>query len=246
MPCYTIVIDIHGFKGAMTGQKQTLRTIEVSTGDNPDASVIWLHGLGADGHDFEPIVQQLNLPSEIVIRFIFPHAPVLPVTLNGGMEMPAWYDLHGISADVREDEPGVRNSAAAIDELIAHEKSRGISADRIVLVGFSQGGAIALHAGLRQLQPLAGIIALSTYLPVRHALADEADIKLAPGSIFMAHGTQDPVVGYALGTQSRSLLEHHGYAIEWHDYPMEHTVCAEEILDIRNWMLKILTIPDIS
>lgn len=224
----------------MPNQTIDLSFLEVCTGKNPFASVIWLHGLGADGHDFEPVVDQLGLPLEVAARFIFPHATIQSVTLNGGMKMPAWYDLYGLSLDSREDEHGIRASAAAIDQLIAHEKSRGIKSSQIILAGFSQGGAIALHAGLRQEQPLAGIMALSTYLPLRQYVSTECDINQPPGSIFIAHGTQDAVLDCEMGRQTNRLLMQHGYNPEWHEYAMGHSVCSEEIRDIRDWLLRVL------
>ena len=215
-----------------------LESIELETAPNPTASIIWLHGLGADGNDFAAIVPELELP-DIPIRFVFPHAPMQPVTINGGMVMRAWYDISD-QAIRREDESGVRASQKELEALIAREKSRGVESKRIVLAGFSQGGAIVLHAGLRHAERLAGIMALSTYVP----LADLVSGEIAAGDrglpIFMAHGSGDPVIPMARAETSRKLLEGLGYAVEWHDYPMPHSVCAEEIGDISSWLQKVL------
>jgi phospholipase/carboxylesterase len=196
--------------------------------------VIWLHGLGADGHDFEPIVPELGL--ELPVRFVFPHAPVRPVTINGGMAMRAWYDIMGFDRNAKEDAAGIRASAAAVTELIDHEIGRGIPAERIALAGFSQGGAIALHTALREPRALAGVLALSTYLPLANTLASERSAANAEIPIFMAHGTQDSVLPLALGESSRRALETLGYAVDWHAYPMPHSVCLEEIGAIGAWL----------
>lgn len=215
-----------------------LECIELETAPNPTASVIWLHGLGADGNDFAPIVPELELP-ERAIRFVFPHAPTQPVTINGGMVMRAWYDISD-NAIRREDEGGVRASQAELEKLIARERTRGVEARNIVLAGFSQGGAVVLHTGLRHAERLAGIMALSTYVP----LADLVSGEIAPINrdlpIFMAHGSGDPIIPMARAQQSRALLEQLGYAVEWHDYPMPHSVCAEEIGDVSVWLQKVL------
>lgn len=212
--------------------------VEVVTGSGtPQGSVIWLHGLGADGHDFEPIVPELRLPADLGLRFVFPHAPVRPVTINGGMAMRAWYDMFSLDRDGPVDEAGIRASAAMLDDFIERELERGVAADKIVIAGFSQGGAIALHAALRSSESLAGVMGLSTYLPLVSKLADEVTVSDIP--IFMAHGTLDPVLPMFLGRESADLLIDHGCKIEWHDYPMAHAVCAEEINDIRNWLLSI-------
>ena len=212
--------------------------VEIESGDGePQGSIIWLHGLGADGHDFEPIVPELRLPPALCLRFVFPHAPVRPVTLNGGMAMRAWYDIYSLERDGPADEAGIRASAALLEQWIAREQERGIPADRIVVAGFSQGGAIALHTGLRAKQELAGILALSTYLPLHAAFASEAVATNRP--IFMAHGTLDPVLPMALGRESADFLIAGGYNVEWHDYPMAHSVCIEEIGDIRAWLLSV-------
>jgi phospholipase/carboxylesterase len=213
-----------------------LDAIEIETGKNPKASIVWMHGLGADGNDFVPIVPELGLP-DVPIRFVFPNAPVQPVTINGGMRMRAWYDISD-SAIRREDEPGVRASQALIEALMVREKERG--ANRLVLAGFSQGGAIALQTGLRQPERLAGIMALSTYVPVADKLAAEASPANRDVPIFMAHGTQDPVITFARAQQSRDLLQSLGYAVEWHQYPMPHSVCAEEVRDIGAWLKTVL------
>jgi phospholipase/carboxylesterase len=212
--------------------------IEIETGENPGASVIWLHGLGADGYDFEPIVPELRL-SDIPIRFVFPHAPMQPVTINAGMVMRAWYDVSD-AAIRREDEAGVRGSQALLEGLITREKQRGSAGNRIVVAGFSQGGAIALQTGLRHAERLAGIMALSCYLPIADNFADEAHPANRDVPVFMGHGTQDPVVTLARAVESRELLERAGYRIEWHDYPMPHSVCMEEIRDIGAWLRRIL------
>ena len=217
---------------------ELLETIEVETGNNPTTSVIWLHGLGADGHDFEAIVPELDLPAA-AIRFVFPHAPMQPVTINAGMVMRAWYDVSD-AALRREDEAGVRASQARIEALMAREKQRGTNADRLVLAGFSQGGAIALHTGLRHRERLAGIMALSCYLPIADKLAAEAHAANRDVPIFMAHGVLDPIVPLTRAAQSRELLERDGYAPEWHDYRMPHAVCPEEIRDIGVWLRRIL------
>ena len=217
---------------------ELLEAIELETGKNPTTSVIWLHGLGADGHDFEAIVPELDLPA-IPIRFVFPHAPMQAVTINAGMVMRAWYDVSD-AAIRREDEAGVRASQARLEALIARENERGTSANRVLLAGFSQGGAIALHAGLRYRERLAGIMALSCYLPVADKLAAEAHAANRDVPVFMAHGTQDPVVAISHASESRDLLEREGYIVEWHEYPMPHSVCPEEIRDISAWLRRVL------
>jgi phospholipase/carboxylesterase len=220
-----------------------LETIELETAKNPSAAVIWMHGLGADGNDFVPIVNELDLAGAPGIRFVFPHAPTRPVTINNGYVMRAWYDisfgdLEGKTR--RADEKGVRESQARIGELIAREQSRGITTSKIVLAGFSQGGAIALHTGLRHTEKLAGVMALSTYLPLADSFAAEASARNRDTPVFMAHGSQDPVVPYDMGEQSRQFLEQAGYSLEWHDYPMQHSVCLEEVADIGHWLVRVL------
>jgi phospholipase/carboxylesterase len=217
-----------------------LATLELETGRPPTASVIWLHGLGADGHDFEPIVPELDLPDSLPVRFVFPHAPMQPVTINGGAVMRAWYDVYGLQGMRREDAAGVRVSQAAVEELLAREKKRGIPASRLVLAGFSQGGAIALQTGLRHPERLAAIMALSTYLPVADTLAAEASAANRDVPIFMAHGLDDPLIPIERAQLSRKLLENAGYRVEWHEYPMEHSVCAQEIADISAWLRRVL------
>ena len=217
-----------------------LATIELETGAKPTASVIWLHGLGADGHDFEPIVPELDLPDALAVRFVFPHAPMQAVTINGGAVMRAWYDVYALEGARREDADGVRASQAKVEELIAREKARGVAAARIVLAGFSQGGAIALQTGLRHGERLAGIMALSTYLPVASTLAAEASAANRAVPIFMAHGVDDPLIPIERATASRRQLEAAGYAVEWHEYPMAHAVCLEEIADVSAWLQRML------
>jgi phospholipase/carboxylesterase len=213
-----------------------LECIERSTGVNPEWSVIWLHGLGADGNDFAPIVPELVRPGWPPLRFVFPHAPVRAVTINNGMRMRAWYDILGIDLGSRQDEAGVRESVAQVQALIAREAERGVPASRVLLAGFSQGGAIALAAGLRHPETLAGVIALSTYLPLHASTADERSAANAATPILMAHGSLDPVVPQTLGTLSRDRLRELGHAVEWRSYPMAHQVCAEEVADIAQWM----------
>lgn len=217
-----------------------LPSIELATGDNPTASVIWLHGLGADGNDFVPVVDELGLPPQLAVRFIFPHAPMQPVTINSGFIMRAWYDVFNQDMSFREDEAGVRRSQQEIENFITKEKDRGIGASRIVLAGFSQGGAIALHTGLRHSERLAGIMALSSYLPLASTLAAEASAANRNVPIFMAHGTADPLIPLPLATLSREHLEQQGYRVEWHQYLMPHSVCLEEIQDIGQWLQRVL------
>ena len=196
--------------------------------------MLWLHGLGADGHDFEPIVPELGL--RFPVRFVFPHAPVRPVTINGGMAMRAWYDILGFDRGAREDAAGIRASAAAVVALVDREIERGMAPERIVLAGFSQGGAIALHTALREPRPLAGVLALSTYLPLAATLASERSAANARVPIFMAHGTGDTVLPLSLAETSRAALQALGYAVEWHTYPMAHSVSIEEISAIGAWL----------
>jgi len=213
-----------------------LETIELETGPRPAASVIWLHGLGADGHDFEPIVPELDLPPTPAVRFVFPHAPTMPVAINGGMVMRAWYDVYGLDGARREDEAGIRASQARVEALLAREKARGVSAARIVLAGFSQGGAVALQTGLRHAERLAGVLALSTYLPLAATLPAEASVANRDVPIFMAHGIHDPVIPIDRAIRSRDRLTEIGYAVEWREYPMPHSVCGEEIADVSVWL----------
>jgi phospholipase/carboxylesterase len=217
---------------------ELLRTIEVEAAPNPDAAVIWLHGLGADGNDFVPVVPELGLDGA-PIRFVFPHAPMQPVTINNGMVMRAWYDIS--DADIRrEDAKGIEASQRQLEALIEREKGRGIAESRIGLAGFSQGGAIALHTGLRHAGRLAGIMALSCYVPLAERLAAEAAAQNRDVPLFMGHGRSDPVVAFARAVESRQLLEQLGYRVEWHEYPMPHSVCMEEIEDIGAWLKRVL------
>ncbi|MGN6513028.1 MAG: alpha/beta hydrolase [Lysobacteraceae bacterium] len=213
-----------------------LDTIERETGPQPQWSILWLHGLGADGNDFAPIVPELVRRDWPAIRFVFPHAPVRAVTINGGVRMRAWYDIRDLDLAQRADEAGVDESVAQVEALVAREAERGVPAHRIVLAGFSQGGAIALAAGLLRATPFAGIAALSTYLP----MADRAARRLANGAnaqpVFMAHGTLDPVVPYAAGEASARVLASLGFRVDWHRYAMPHSVCAEEVRDLGDWL----------
>jgi phospholipase/carboxylesterase len=213
-----------------------LETVEQATKPRVAWSVLWLHGLGADGHDFAPIVPELVRPDWPGIRFVFPHAPMRPVTLNGGMRMRAWYDLKSLSAEDRADEEGLRESMREVEALIARERDRGVPPERQLLVGFSMGGALALASGLRREARLAGIAALSSYLPLASQTAAEMTAGGKATPVFMGHGSQDPVVLPAWGTRSRDALKELGVAVEWHSYPMPHSVCPEEIRDLGNWM----------
>lgn len=214
-----------------------LETIETTTGPNPKFSVIWLHGLGADGHDFAPIVPELVRKEWPALRFVFPHAPVMPITINNGHAMRAWYDIVSLDfSKVREDAAGVRRSIVEIETLVARERDRGVPAGRILLAGFSQGGAITLAAGVRREQPFLGLIALSTYLPLMAETAAEATPKGLATPVFMAHGSQDPVVPEAAGKRSAEHLRSLGMNIDWKRYPMPHSVCAQEINDLGDWM----------
>jgi phospholipase/carboxylesterase len=215
---------------------ELLDCVEVSTSGNPSYSVIWLHGLGADGHDFEPIVPYLGLASRTAVRFIFPHALLRPVTINGGAVMRAWYDIVEISASRGQDEGGIRHSADHVRALIDHEVARGIPSSRIILAGFSQGGAMALHVGLRYTQKLAGIMALSAYLLFPERLQSEFSKANAETPVFLGHGTHDPVVPYFLGQDVRSALQAGSWPVEWHSYPIPHSVSQPEINDIGRWM----------
>ena len=216
-----------------------LETIEVETAGKPASAVIWLHGLGADGHDFEPIVPGLGLPASNPVRFVFPNAPHRPVTINMGMRMPAWYDILQLGGGP-EDEAGIRASQAQIESLIEREKTRGIPSRRIVLAGFSQGGAIALQTALRLRERIAGVMALSTYLPLKDKLEKERSPMNGDLPIFMAHGAYDPMIPMARAQQSRVALLALGYPVEWHEYPMPHAVCPAEIADISAFLLRLL------
>ena len=217
-----------------------LESLEIETAPDPDAAVIWMHGLGADGHDFEPIVPELGLPATTRIRFVFPNAPLRPVTINQGHVMRAWYDIRALAGVRREDEAGVRPSARQVEALLARERQRGIAPGRLVIAGFSQGGAMALHVGLRYPDRLAGILALSCYLPLASAL----DAELAPANrdvpIFWAHGQHDPMIPQAMAEQGRAQLGELGYQIDWHQYPIPHSVSAEEIADVARWLGRVL------
>ena len=215
---------------------QLIKHLELLTGPEPRGSVIWMHGLGADCWDFVSIVKELYLPDNLPLRFIFPQAPNRPITINGGHVMPGWYDISMAELERKPDEAGVRESQGFIDALIAREVSRGIAANKIILAGFSQGGAIALQAGLRQTQALAGILALSTYLTLGDSLAKEKTTANANIPILMAHGTQDPVVSLALARSSRDAMVALGYKVEWREYPMQHSLCAQEVEEIGGWL----------
>ena len=217
-----------------------LETVEIETAPSPTACVIWMHGLGADGNDFVPVVPELGLPKTLAIRFVFPHAPMRPVTINAGMVMRAWYDVLDLGGSRREDEAGVRASQAQIEALIAREKSREIAARNIVLAGFSQGGAMALQTGLRHPERLAGIMALSCYLPLAGTLAAEASSANRDVPIVMAHGLYDDLIPIAGARGSRDLLLRLGYQVTWREYPMPHSVCGDEITDIAGWLRSIL------
>lgn len=217
-----------------------LPSIETTTGESPQAAVIWLHGLGADGNDFAAIVPELDLSACPPIRFVFPHAPTMPVTMNGGYEMPAWYDILGSDLVKREDEAGIRRSALALEALIAREVQRGVAAERIVLAGFSQGCAMALHTGLRHSSRLAGIVALSGYLPLAGQLAEQASSANRDVPIFMAHGTADPMVVLPRAEASRDALLALGYGVQWHTYPMQHSVHPQELHDIGLFLQSVL------
>lgn len=214
--------------------------IEIVTGPQPTASIIWLHGLGADGHDFEPIVPELGLSGSPAVRFVFPHAPYRPVTVNGGATMRAWYDIAIDERGFRQNEAHIRESEQTLRRLIAQECERGVDSRRIVLAGFSQGAAIALHTGLRYPQPLAGIMALSMPVPLPERIAPELNAANARVPVFLAHGTQDQVVPYPMGEYGHRLLEQIGLPVEWHSYPMAHTVSMQEVTDIRAWLGRIL------
>lgn len=213
-----------------------LPTVEKETAATPSHSVIWLHGLGADGNDFMPIIPELVDASWPPLRFVFPHAPMRPVTINGGMSMRAWYDIKGADIADKQDAQGIRDSVSEVDALIAREAERGIPASRIILAGFSQGGAIALSAGLRHPDSLAGIVALSSYLPLHESVASERHPANQGTAIFWGHGSEDPIVPIQLGQLSRDALATLGYAVDWHQYPMAHQVCMEEIADLRDWL----------
>jgi phospholipase/carboxylesterase len=217
-----------------------LETVEILTAPNPTAAVLWLHGLGADGNDFAPIVPDLVRPGERGLRFIFPHAPVRPVTLNAGYAMRAWYDIVALDRHAQEDATGLRESFEAVVALIGREAERGIAPERLVIAGFSQGAALALFTGTRFSERLAGIVGLSGYLPLTARLEAEAAVANRRTPIFLAHGTRDPVVNFRFGEDSRAALEAAGFPVEWHAYPMPHSVAPEEIADIAAWLRRVL------
>ena len=216
--------------------------VQTNPGDSSeaDAAVIWLHGLGADGSDFVPIVSELKLPAALNIRFIFPHAPVRPITINQGYRMRGWYDITSLDIANRDDEAGIIESSSILTRLCDEQLAQGIAPERLIVAGFSQGGAIALHAGLRYPETLGGIMALSTYLPMQQRLPQEAVAANRQTPVFMAHGLNDDVVALQFGLQTRSLLQQLGYRLQWHDYAMGHSVCMEEISDISDWLGSVL------
>ena len=220
--------------------EELLEALEVQSAPSPGAAVIWMHGLGADGHDFVDIPPLLRLPPRLAVRFVFPHAPMQPVTINGGMVMRAWYDVRPDAGARREDEAGVRASQRRIEALIAREKTRGVPASRLVLAGFSQGGAMALHTGLRHGERLAGIMGLSCFLPLADRLAAEASAANREVPIFLAHGTQDPLIPLARARHAHQVLTGLGSPVEWREYPMPHSVCEAEIRDIGAWLAHVL------
>ncbi|MCC5095330.1 MULTISPECIES: alpha/beta hydrolase [Xanthomonas] len=213
-----------------------LDVIERETGPNPQWAVIWLHGLGADGSDFAPMVPELVRPQWPALRFVFPHAPIRPITINNGVRMRGWYDIVGMDFAQRADKVGIAESVAQVEALIANEHARGIAPERILLAGFSQGGAVTLAVGLQRRVPLAGLIAMSTYLPDPAAAASQLQPGALAQPLFMAHGSADPVVPYRAGEQSAQALQALGFTLEWHSYPMGHQVCVEEIDALRDWM----------
>jgi phospholipase/carboxylesterase len=214
--------------------------IEVETGPNPVGTIIWMHGLGADGHDFEPIVPELVRPGERALRFVFPNAPVRPVTLNNGYRMRAWYDIVSIQRGSAQDEGGIRASHGIVESLIRRENERGIASSKIVLAGYSQGGAMALYSGTRYPEKLAGIMGLSCYMLLETQFSAERAAANHATPIFLGHGTQDPVVSLALGEATRRMFETEGYSVEWHAYPMPHSVCPQEVLDIATWLRRVI------
>jgi len=217
-----------------------LDSIIIETGDQPDAAIIWLHGLGADGNDFVPIIDQLHLPSHMSVRFIFPNAPIRPITINQGYPMPGWYDISSMSIVEQEDETGIKESSAILKQLCEEQEANGIETGRIIVAGFSQGGAIALHCGCRYPGQLAGIMALSTYLALPDQLDEEISDFAPEIPVFMAHGRQDDVVTYEYGKQSMDQLESSDIEVQWHEYDMGHAVCMEEIQHIRQWLIDTL------
>jgi len=219
----------------MDGGKR-LETVEVTTADKPEYAVIWMHGLGADGHDFEPVIPFLGLPPDAAIRFVFPHALMRPITINGGAVMRAWYDIIEISTNKGQDEAGINHSSEKICELIEHEIERGIPAAKIVVAGFSQGGAMALHVGLRYPEKLAGIMALSAYLLFPESLQNKHSQANSTTPVFIGHGTQDPMVPISLGQAAQTELRNGKWPVEWHSYPIPHSVSQQEMVDIGHWL----------
>jgi len=220
---------------------ELLDCVELQTDPNPRHAVIWLHGLGADGYDFVPVVRELELAGAPAARYVFPHAPQIPVTINNGYVMRAWYDILGAELVHSEDETRIRDSAAAVERLIEREVARGVARSSLVLAGFSQGGAITLQAGTRAVEPLAGLMALSTYLPLAGSVEGEATRASRSTPIFMAHGTSDPVIPLARGTASRDRLKALGYKVQWHEYPMQHSVNADEIRAIAEFLRRVFS-----
>ena len=213
-------------------------TVEIETGHAPVGSVIWLHGLGADGHDFEPIVPELALPDTVPLRFVFPHAPVRPVTINGGMPMRAWFDILSLDRAENSEPRSLEESTKLLLALVAREHARGVTADKLVLAGFSQGGAVVLHTVMHHAVQLAGIMALSTFLPAPDVgVSQSASAPSTP--VFVAHGSYDPVLPLAMGREAADVLERLGYPVEWHQYPMAHGVCPQEISAIRDWLIRV-------
>ncbi|UMR31229.1 alpha/beta hydrolase [Massilia sp. MB5] len=219
---------------------QVLDNIEISTGDQPTVAVIWMHGLGADGNDFVPLVDELDLQGLPAIRFIFPHARTMPVTINGGYVMRSWYDIVHTDLGRQEDEAGLRASQLEVEALIAREKARGIPAQRIVLAGFSQGCAMTLQTGLRHPEQLAGLLCLSGYMPLADKIGAERHAANQATPIFLAHGRMDPVVPFARALATRELLDSLGYQLEWHEYPMQHSLCLDEVQHLNAWLRKVL------
>ena len=218
----------------------SLATIELTTGPNPTHSIIWMHGLGADGNDFVPIIEELDLPKTIAIRFIFPHAPKQPVTVNGGFIMRAWYDIRSADLDHAEDEVGLKRSEQLIMQLIEKEKSRGVASENIVLAGFSQGGVMSLFVGLRYAEKLGGVMVLSGYLPLAHQFESSAHLVNHTTPIFIGHGNEDMIVPIQLANKSKQQLITQGYLVEWHEYNMAHSVCNDELTDISKWLRRVL------
>jgi phospholipase/carboxylesterase len=220
----------------MKTEATSLSAIEINPNSAPIASVIWLHGLGADGNDFVPIVPELKLPADLPIRFIFPNAPEIPVTINNGYVMRAWFDIYSMKLDHRIDVERINESATSLSRLIEQEESRGIPSDKIILAGFSQGSVIAMTTALQYPKRLGGVIALSGYLPHSEKVFAQASAANRNTPIFLAHGTHDPIVPFVLGEMTRDVLNQHQYPVSWHAYPMPHSVCNEEINDIGNWL----------